>query len=549
MKKIISGFLGLIMVVSLVACGSTTNRPVSWNSTSEPPEMNSVMTTTTGSGDVLFHVMNGLTELDEKDIPQPAIAESWDISEDGKTYTFKLRKDALWSNGEKVTAHDFVFALNLLFDPNTGAPYAGTWAPLIKGAEDAINLKSGEYEKKPVPQKLVDEALKNIGYKAVDDYTLQFELTGPYSFFPGILAFYSFLPINEKGFKEIGGLEKYGKDADKLVYNGAFEISEWVHDSKIILKKRADYYNAKAIKLDEIEFKMISDANTALNEFEAGDLDVTTLNGQQFQDFKKKGETIYEFADGSSWYLEFNTTLPGLKNKKIRKAMTLAVDAKKYVEKVVLNNSNVANSFVPAALVQGTFTKQVGDLMNRPTNDYSEVVKLFEEGLKEEGLTKETFKAEMITDDSSTAKTYGAYIKEQMKTILGFDLTISEMTYKSRIARMQSKDFQVVLSGWGPDYNDPMTFLDLFQSKNGNNHTSWANEKYDELVVAARAEGDKAKRDAIMIEMEKILADETPIGYIYNRSQSYVVNERVKGVVRTAFTNINLKYAELVEEK
>lgn len=538
-KRIIAGFLGMALLVTVAACGSSSDssKTLSFNLRQEPPQMNSILTTTTGSGNVLRHVMEGLINLDENDEPVPGVAESWEVSDDGMTYTFKLREDSKWSNDESVTAHDFVFAFNQLFTASTGAEYAGTWAPLIVGAEDLLAAKTDDQ---------VKEALKNVGYKAIDDYTLEIKLTGPYSYFTGVLAFYSFLPVNEKAYEEFGGVDGYAQEADKMLYNGAFTMTSWTHEDSITLEKNEKYWDADKINLDKIEIKMISDYNSALNEFDAGSINMIDLTGAQAKDLKGKGTETLSYDDGSSWYLEFNTTFAGLDNAKIRKAMTLAVDAEKYVEKVVLNDSKVANSFVPAAIVQGTFTKEVGDLMHRPTDgDFSAVVKMFEEGLAEAGLTRETFKPEMIIDDTTLAATYGAYIKEQMNTVLGVDVAVSPMTYKARIARMQSKDFDIVMAGWGPDYNDPMTFLDLMVSTNGNNHTSWSNAEYDAIVNEARMEGDADKRTEQLIKLEKILAEEMPLGYIYNRSMDYIVSDGVTGVIRTAFSDIDVRYADI----
>lgn len=542
MKKLFSLFVCAMMAFTLVGCGSSDNKSsggdktLSLNLRQEPPELNSILTTTTGSGNVLRHIMEGLVSLDEKDEAVPAMAESWEISEDKLTYTFKLRKGAKWSNGEEVTAKDFVFSWNQLFTAKTGAMYSGTWAPLIVGAEDLLAAKTDAE---------VKEALKNVGYKAVDDYTFEVNLTGPYEYFLGLVSFYNFLPINEKGYKDCGGQEKYAKEADAIVTNGPFTIDEWSHEDKITFVKNEDYWQADKVKLDKIEMRMISDAGAALNEYQAGDIDMIDLNGEQAKSLRDKKADVLGYDDGSCWYLEFNTKLPGLDNAKVRKALTLAVDAGKYVEKVVLNESKVANSFVPNAIVQGSFTELVGDKMNRPTDgDFAAIVALLEEGLQEAGITKADFKPEMIIDDTTTAATYGAYIKEQINTVLGVDLQISPMTYKARIERMQTKDFSIVMAGWGPDYNDPMTFLDLFVSDSGNNHTSWANSEYDALVSQARVEGDTDTRNGLLLQLEDILAEEMPVGYIYNRTTNYITSEGVTGVVRTAFSDIDVRFAD-----
>jgi oligopeptide transport system substrate-binding protein len=527
------------MAFTLAACGGEEKPDLSVNLTQEPPEMNSILTTSTGSGNVLRHIMEGLVELDENDIAQPGMAESWDISDDKMTYTFHLREGAKWTNGEEVTANDFVFSWNQLFTPKTGAPYAGTWAPLIQGAEELLNAKDGD----------VEEALKNVGYKAIDDYTLEVKLTGPYDYFIDVVAFYSFLPVNEKGYKDMGGQDKYAQEADAIVTNGAFTMEEWSHEDRILLKKNPDYWRADDVKLDTVEMRMISDANAALNEFKAGDIDMTNVNGEQRKALLEDGQEVLGFADGGSWYLEYNTTLPGLDNAKVRKALTLAVDAQKYVEKVVLNDSVVANSLVPPAIGQGKFHESVGDLLNRPTNgDFSEAVKLLDEGLAEAGINKADFKPEMIIDDTTTANTYGAYIKEQFKTVLGIELEVSPMTYNARLDRMESKDFSIVLAGWGPDYNDPMTFLDLFVSGAGNNHTSYSNPEYDNLVAAARMEADTETRNGMLKQIEEIIAKDCPIGVIYYRTTDYVLSEGVTGVTRTAFTDIDVRFADKADK-
>lgn len=548
MKKVNLFITLLIILSTLSACSASSNeKVVTWNSTTEPPVMNSVLSTSSFTSDVLRHVMDGLIQLDENDAPIPAIAKSWDISSEGTVYTFKLREDALWSNGDSVTAHDFVFAFNLLFNPNTAASYAGTWAPLIQGAQSTLDLQT-QYPESPVPEDVVASSLDAIGYKAIDDYTLEMTLTKPYEFFIGLLAFSNFYPINEKAFNELGGIDEYAKDAESMLYNGAFEITEWIHDSKITMSKRADYYDVNLINLDKIIFQMIADSNTALNAFESGEIDITEVTGQQAQELTANGTQVNSFDLGSSAYLEFNTANTGLNNIKIRKAITLALDAQQYVDKIVMNNASVANSFVPQAIAQGQLYNAVGDLLNRPaTGEMTDVVKLFEEGLKEEGLTRETFKIEFITDDSALSKKFGAYMQEQMKTVLGIEIEIAEMTWKSIIEHMNNKNFDVIMTGWSPDYNDPMTFLDLMQSTSGNNHTSWSNSRYDELVSLARSEIDATKRIAYMVEMEKILADEMPIGYVYNRSASYVKNDRVINSRRSAFTKISLKYADITE--
>lgn len=516
------------------------------NLASEPPEMNSILTTSTGSMNVLRHIMDGLTILDQNDDPIPAMAESWDLSEDGLTYTFHLRKDAKWTNGDPVTAHDFIFAWTTFFTPETAAEYGSTWGALILGATEKLNGAELSEEAKAQMQELGYEG--DLGFKAVDDYTIQVTMTNPYPYFLSVLAFPSMMPMNEKAYNEIGA-DKYGTEAEYFCTNGAYKVAQWTHEDSIVLEKNPDYYAADEIKLDKITMVMIADTGTAYNSFVTGEVDMIGLSGDQVEQAKAAGYTIQTYDDGSCWYFEFNTKQAGLNNAKVRKALTLGINAHDFVQHVVKNNSTIAYSFTPPAISGGKFVEAVGQLIQRVEDnggDYTEVKKMLEEGLAEENLTLDNFVVKIVTDEGDTAAKNCAFFQEQWKTNLGVTATVEQMTYKARLDRMTNKDFSVVLAGWGPDYNDPMTFMDLWLSNGGNNHTSWANKDYDEMIANAIKEVDPAVREGILIEAEKLLMDEMPIGPIYNRARDYVCSERLTGIVRTAFDDLNLRWADVV---
>ncbi len=584
MRKLLALSLALVMVLATFAgCGGTATPPADSgtpgtgepatgpkeaivNLASEPPEMNSILTTSTGSMNVLRHIVEGLTMLDQHDTPVPAVAESWDYDADTLTYTFHLRKDYKWNNGDPVTAQDFIFAWNTLFSFEAAADYAGTWAPLILGAKERMNVLTDEqYAKlddagkalvdagKPTAELLADLAAKGyedgIGYKALDDYTIQVTLTGPCTYFLSVMAFPNFLPVNEKLYNEMGGLEAYGTEAEKIATNGPFKMTAWQHENSIVMEKNPDYPMADDIKLDKLTMMMISDTGTAFNSFLAGEIDMIGLNADQAQSMRDQGKNVLFYDDGGNWYFEFNNTLAGLKNKKVRQAMTLAVDAELFIETIVRNSSTAAYSFTPPAIVGGAFTNKVGKLMNRVTDgDYSKVKALLEEGLKEEGMTIDDLNAlnlSILTDEGDTAAKNCAFFQEQWKTNLGVDVAVEQMTYKNRLERMTNKDFAIVYAGWGPDYNDPMTFLDLFVTGGGNNHTSYSNPEYDKLVAEAMKEGDAAKRDEILIKIEKIIAEDMPVGPVYNRARDYICSDRLTGVVRTAFDDMNFRWCDI----
>ncbi len=559
MKKLLSLCLVLVLGMSLLSgCGGSSDgdttvssvtddgdtsssapKEIIYNLIQEPPELNSVLTTSTGSMDVLRHVIDGLTILDPNDEAVPGMAESWEVTDDGLTYTFHLRQGVKWNNGDEVTAHDFIYAWDMLFNGDVGAPYGGTWMPLILGATETL---TGEAPSADVAGQLAELGYENgIGYKALDDYTIQITTTGPYPYFLSVLAFGNFLPINRTMHQEYG--DSYAKELEYLGTNGAYNMTSWTHEDAIVLEKNPDYWNADNIKIDKITMLMITDATTNYNAFVAGEVDVTTVTGNVIQQAKDDGHEVLSFGDGSNWYFEFNLRLPGLNNPKIRHALTLGVDADLFIETIVQNDSIVAYAFTPPSIVGGSHNEAVGRLIERST-DFSAARALLEEGLAEEGMTAADLNLTFIADDTTQATLQSSYIQEQWKTNLGVDIEIEQMTYQNRLERMQNFDFCIVLAGWGPDYNDPMTFLDLYTSYNGNNHGGYANPRYDDLIAQARAESDPVARQDILVEAEILLMEDMPIGPLYFRATSYVMAEGITGVVRTAMTNIDFRWAD-----
>ena len=541
----------LAMLVGCGSGGSAGANEVTINLGAEPPEMDSILTTSSGSMNVLRHCVEGLVSLDANDEAVPGMAESWDVSKDQKTYTFHLRKGAKWSNGEEVTAKDFVFAWNQHFNARTGAPYASTWMTKIAGAEDIFNATAEKVDPKDeksdykmaeadIPKYMEEHA----GWKAIDDYTFQVTFTGPFQYAVVLMAFPSFFPVNQKAYEEAGGNNNYGTDADKLAYNGPFTITSWAHEDSIVLEKNPDYWNAKNIKLDKITMRMIGQETTAINEFNNGSIDMIGLTGDNIKQF----ENAQGFDDGGAWYFEFNSKVNPFNNAKVRKALTLGVDAQAMIDTIVKNDSKVATTFTPPAVAQGEFTEYCGDLFKHITNnDYSEAKALLEEGLKEEGLTVAEFSPELLCDDSSAAKQQAEFLQAQLKEHLGVTLNIRQVTYNARLDAMDQGDFEIVFAGWSPDYNDPMTYLDMWVTGNGNNHGKWSNAEYDKIIKEASQIADKDAYYAKLKEAEEILAEECPIGFIYDRQTSYVTSDRLKGVVRTAFQDINLNYAYIEE--
>lgn len=563
-KKVVAFLLASAMVFSTVACGgngnttdntdknttgsaaeNTTNDEqnndqqgdrsmypgteeegaITFNLASEPPDMCSLTTTDATSGNVLRQIMEPLVCLDEHDEPTEGVATKWEVSDDGLTYTFTLREGMKWTNGEPVTAHDFEYAWKEILNPETAAEYA-YFAYVLKNGEAYNNGSCSADE---------------VGVKATSDYELVVTLENPTAYFVKSLSFYSFYPLNQKAYEEYG--DKYGTDADKIVTNGAFTMKEWKHQNEIVLEKNPDFYNADKVGVDKIYMLMMENTSTTLNSFQTGEADIVGLSGDQSDLLESEGFDVFNYNDGACAYLEYNLNNKYLANENLRLALGAAIDASVIAENVIKNGTKAPTGFTPEAILglEKPFPEEVGQTIIGYDPDKAK--ELYDKAVEELG---EVPKLTIITDDGDAAAKSCTFIQEEIKKNLGLEVEIQQMTFKNRLARMTAKDFDIIMALWGPDYNDPMTFLDLWETNGGNNHTGWSNKEYDELLSKIRKEADEKERMNYLYEAEKLVMAEQPVSPIYWRSKAYAVSDKIEsGVVRTAFQDINLKYVQL----
>lgn len=546
-KKVVAFLLASAMVFSTVACGggnqsggdtnaentgdrsmypgTTEEGAITFDLGSEPPDMCSLTTTDATSGNVLRQIMEPLVTLDENNEAAEGVATNWTVSEDGLTYTFTLREGMKWTNGEPVTAHDFEFGWKTLLNPETAAEYA-YFGYVLKNGEAYNN---GECS--------ADE----VGVQANGDYELIVTLENPTEYFLKSLAFYSFYPVNQKAYEEYG--DKYATDADKIVTNGAFTMTEWKHQNQIVLEKNPDFYNADQVGVQKIYMVMLTDTGTKLNAFQTGEADIVDLNGDQTDLLKTEGFDVFTYTDGATAYLEYNLNNPYLANQNLRLAIGAAVDGTVLAENIIKNGSKAPTGFTPEAVtgLEKSFPEEVGQTIIGYNPEKAK--ELYEKAVEELG---EIPTLTLITDDNDTASKVCTFVQEELNKNLGLEVKIEQMTFKNRLARMTAKDFDIVMALWSPDYNDPMTFLDLWETNGGNNHTSWSNAAYDELLSKVRTEANAETRMGYLYEAEKILMEEQPISPLYWRSRAYAVSDKIEsGVIRTAFQNVNLKYVKL----
>ncbi|NLG24096.1 MAG: peptide ABC transporter substrate-binding protein, partial [Clostridiales bacterium] len=494
MKKLLALALALMLVLSVGAsafAGAGDNSIV-YNITSEPPQMWHNKSTDTTSFQLFRHLFTGLLSADQNDQPIPGVADMPEISEDGKTYTFKLRQDATWWDGKPVTAKDFEYSWLALLNPEYACQYA-EMAFVIKNA--------GPYFK--------GEATRDeLGIKVLDDYTFQVELEYPLAYFNSLMSFGVFMPLRQDYIEQYG--DAYGTDADKIMGNGPYKVESWAHESEFVMVKNASYFNADAYKIDRLVGKMINDSNTAYSMFETGELDMVGLSGTQLPLAEQAGYEILQYGDGATFYLQFNCNEgTPTSNLNIRRALGLAIDRDSFVKYILRNHCLPALTYTTPEIKGFGGTEPFGSFVkiDYVDKDIEKAKEHWAKGCEELGMTSEEVAAQLtlIADDSDTAKEVSAAYQEYWRTGLGIEVVVENMPFKSRLERTTNREYSVVSGGWGPDYNDPLTFLEIMTTGNGNNTGDWSNAEYDALIAGSRTEVDPQKRMEMLYKAEEIL--------------------------------------------
>ncbi|WP_453995527.1 peptide ABC transporter substrate-binding protein [Bacillus nitroreducens] len=492
------------------------------NNNEEPGSLHPGTAQGTHDSWILEHAFEGLTKKTPEGEIIPGIAESWDTSEDGLTWTFKLRGDAKWSNGDPVTAHDFEYAWKYALNPETASTYAYQLY-YLEGGEAYNSAEAGADL----------EALEAaVGVKAVDDTTLEVKLAQPTPYFVDLTSFYTYYPIN-KAVQEAN--PNWYQEADSYVSNGAFKLTEWKHKESMKLAKNENYYDRDKINLDEVHFVIIDDENTSWQMYQSDELDLVYPLPQDVIG-QLKAENNPEFQIGSDlavYYYNLNTEKKPFNNVKIRKALSMAVDRETIVEHVAQGGQLPAYSIVPPGIpdVSGDYQENTGKLFEA---NIEEAKKLLEEGLAEEGLDK--FPAVTLTYNTSEGhKMIAEAVQEMWRKNLGVEITLENVEFQVKLDREKAGDYEISRAGWVGDYVDPMTFMDLWVTDGPYNDANWSNAEYDKLVNLAKTTMVQEDRMKAMHDAEKILMDEMPVIPIYFYTKPFTVKPHVTGI----YTPIN----------
>lgn len=475
------------------------------------------------SYNALNNLMEGLTRLDAEHVPQPAIAEKWEISDDGLVYTFHIRENANWSNGDPVTAEDFVFAWKRLLDPDTASP-AAFLGYFIKGGE-AFNNGEGSAD--------------DLGLKAVNEKTFEVTLESPTGFFLNLISNPAFFPVNHKVAQEN---PEWHTEADTYVSNGPFKLKEWNHDQNFVFERNPEYWDADNVKLDEVHWAMVNDSNTEYQMYESGQLDSSGIPADLAETLLESDDIFYEEQAGTHFY-RFNVTMEPFQNKNIRKAFALAVNQEDIVNYITKTLQKPAYGFVSYGFKDANgndFRETNGDLIKY---DPEEAKKLLEQGMEEEGYS-ELPKITLSYNTSDQNKAIAEYLQEQFKTVLGVEVELSNTEWNVFLEDQKALKLQFSRSSFLADYGDPVNFLESFITGSSMNRTGWSNEKYDELIRLSKQEVDEQKRFDYLYEAEQILFDEMPIFPMHFYNQIVLLNPDVTGIVRHPVGYLELKWAD-----
>ena len=449
-------------------------------------DLDTTTTTDEVSFNVVVNAIEGLYRLDENARPVPAQAEDVQISEDGLTYTFTLRNGIEWSNGDPVTSQDFRFAWLRALNPDTGSQYAYIISTFVKGATE-YNAGDGSVE--------------DVAIEAPDEKTLRVELVSPSPFWLGLTAFPSYLPQNQNFVEQQG--EKYAQNADALLYNGPYTLTDFSPTEGVTLVKNDGYWDKANVDIPRVEGRIVKEVETAVNLHEAGDLDVTEIT-QEYVDEYRNSPDFQQFTEFASFYLGFNEAIGIFQNPNVRKAFMMGFDRESLVNKIINDGSKAATGIVPDGIAgpgKQTFREAEGPTV--PDFDPEEARRLYQQGLPEVGGEEPTI--ELLSYETSTARDVATFLQSQFEDNLGAKINVKIQPFDRKLELEANGEFQMSYQGWGADYNDPMTFLDLWESESPFNTGGYKNERYDQLINQAQTETDSGRRMDLLIEAERLL--------------------------------------------
>jgi oligopeptide transport system substrate-binding protein len=498
------------------------------NLTAEVPDLDSATMSDVVSFNIVTNVNEGLYRLDQNQEPKPASAEGVEISSDELTYTFTLRDGIQWSNGDPVTSQDYKYAWLRVLDPETAATYAYIISTFVKGADEYNTDKAGP---------------EAVAIETPDDKTISVELISKSPFFLQLTSFVTYFPQQQEFVEKMG--DKYAQDGDSLLYNGPYTMTAGSTGggSTVVLQKNEKYWDKANVAVKTINGRIVKDNDTAINLYEGGELAITGLTGDSVKQFKDSPD-FFRRVEPFTVYGRLNQKVPGLDNLNIRKALMIGFNREALTDKVLQDGSVPAYGFVPPAISPGpgdqTFRQANGDLVPK---DVESARALWEKGVEEVG---EEPKLTMLFLDDSAGRDMATYMKDQYKTNLGADLDVEIVTFDAALDRVDAEDYEINYSyGWIGDYDDPMTFMDLYLSDSPFNNSFFENAEYDRLIEEAQTTSDLQLRMQNMLKAERILIEQAGTVPVFYNAVSGLIKPYFKGYTPHPFGGDDYKYAKI----
>ena len=548
MKRIVALVLAMVMVLGLAACGGSSSAPAATAAATgdaaptdtaaaasdgdkvlnvmvevEVESLDPQVATDGTSFEVIANYTDGLTQMDADGAAVPAIAESWDVSEDGTVYTFHLREDANWSNGEPVTADDFIFAWQRAADPALASEYSYMLSD-IGQVKNAAAIIAGEMDK------------SELGVKALDSKTLEVTLEVPVSYFLSLMYFPTFYPVNQAFFEGLAD-GTFGTSPETVLSNGAFVLTSYEPAAlSFSLEKNPDYYDADKVQLDGLNYQVIKDSQQAYMSYQNGDLDIVMLSGDQVEQVEGDPELNITGA-GYLWYLTLNMNdVPALNNQNMRLALSNAMNRASIVEDVVKDGSVATYTAVPPQFAAGPdgsdFSADQAMFSDVCADDTAKAAEYYEAAKAELGT--DTFEFELLVEDQTETQNVAAVIKDQVeKALPGVTLNIKVEPKKQRVADIQDGNYEVCLTRWGPDYADPMTYLNMWVTGCSNNYGLWSDAEFDAIIADCTTGAyitDAEARWNAMYDAEKIVMDQAVIIPLYTKANANMIKTGVEGI-------------------
>ena len=534
--KTVKVLLALTTAAGMLAgCGSKTDTDTfRFANDTDIVGMDSTVVDDAMSFNAITAITDGLTTVDVKGNTIPGIAKSWDVSNNGLTYTFHLR-DAKWANGDKVTAQDFVYSWHRIIK-NAGnyAYMLGSEGASIKNADSLINLGTAA----------TDEQLNTLGIKATDDKTVVVDLEKNVPYFVGLMSFPCYFPQNQKFVEKCG--KNYATKPEYILGNGAYKMTKWIKGNKATFTKNDKYYDAKSVKTKNLEMYLVQDPKTAAQNFDNGKVDYATINSTLVDKYKGK-DTFKAIREGYLAYLICNFKADTTANKNLRHALSYAINRKDLCDNILKDGSQPATGFVPAQLCKSPsgkdFREESGKYVDYDVKKAQEYLDAAKKELGTDTITVDL----LYGTDESPMDTFTEYLQGSFTKLKGLKVNMVATVKKDRIYnREASGNFQIACTRWAPDYADPTTFLNVLASSNSNNYGKWENAQYNSLLKQAQNETDVNKRWNELLEAEKVMMDDMPNIPVVQTGTAALQAKNVKGLVHnTVSTPYVFKYVTL----